>query len=93
MVLFEKMVQNPGVVQRNLYRLMTLKHLDEGQIRFLISVLSHEVEIADRLMIMDGKDELHFRHLVETPCFSDIFDENTDWNISLPAVKCQPKTR
>ena len=93
MVLFEKMVEDPGVVQRDLERGMALKHLDKGQIRFLIGVLGHEVEIADRLVIMDGKDELYFRHLVETLCFPDIFDENTDWNISLVAVKSQSKTR
>jgi hypothetical protein len=39
---------------------------------------------------MDSKDELYFRHLVETLCFRDILYANTDWNISLPAVKSQP---
>ena len=62
----EKMVKNAGVVQRDLDRRMALKYPEKGQIRLLISVFSHKVEVPDRLMIVDGKDKLYFRHFVET---------------------------
>jgi hypothetical protein len=62
MMLLEKMIERAGIVQHDLYPRVALEHADEREIGLLISLLRHELEIADRLMVVNGKDKLDFRH-------------------------------
>ncbi len=53
--------QRPGVVQPEADAGMPLQVLDKGQIRTLVGVLKHCIEIAYRLVRVDQENEMEFR--------------------------------
>ena len=71
MVPLEKMVENARVVQRDLDLRMLLQNLDERKVGFLVRFFRNKIEIPDRLMIMDRKDELYLGHWSGTLEFPD----------------------
>ena len=63
MFLLKEPVEDAGVMQRDLDRRVPVQDLQEREVGFLIGVLCHEIEIADRLMVVDRKDELYLGHV------------------------------
>jgi hypothetical protein len=41
---------------------MAFQKLNERKVRLLVCFLRYKIEIPDRLMVVNGKDELDFRH-------------------------------
>ncbi len=62
MRLLEPFKQRTRVVQTNTNRWMTFQRLDERKISLSVCALKHILEISYRLVRMNEKDKLEFRH-------------------------------
>jgi hypothetical protein len=87
----EEMIEDSGIVQSDIDRRVALKDLDERQIGLLVCVLGHGLEIADGLVVMNGKDELYFRHRVGTLGLPALSVENQSEILDLWSLKVNQK--
>lgn len=55
MILLQPFQEDAGVMQRDPYLWMLLEYFDERLVRMVIGVLKDEVEVSDRLMIVNGE--------------------------------------
>ena len=54
--------QRTGVVQSDANRRMTRENLDERQIGLRVGAFDYVIKVSNRLMRVNQKDELKFRH-------------------------------
>lgn len=58
MTLLQPIQEDAGVMEGDSYLRMLLEDIDERFIRMVIGVLKDEVEISDRLMIVNGEEKI-----------------------------------